>query len=204
MEVANLRERRLAITGIADGADLTRVLDARSLAVVYPQALNSPAAWNLSTGTPDLAFVTAMLDEIEGDLCVDTNRIFMSGFSMGAMLTSLAMCGPLSARIAAVAPVAGMLNPAGCAPQRAVPAYDGGVAVDVYDEQSGEVDAVADVEPAKAAPAPPPEPAAHAADVLAGRLGARHVEIIDEAKLRDLAGEAAAGVSKEPTPNLRR
>ena len=30
------------------------------------------------------------------------------------------------------------------------------------------------------------------------------VEILDEAALRDLVGGAAEGVSKEPTPNLRR
>ena len=81
--------------------------DANGFAVVYPQALGSPAAWNLSATSPDITFVTQVLDEIEASMCIDTNRVFISGFSLGAFLTSLLMCGPLSERVAAVAPVAG-------------------------------------------------------------------------------------------------
>jgi poly(3-hydroxybutyrate) depolymerase len=119
----------IALHGFAEGSVLHQSMteyapraDANGFVVVYPQALGNPAAWNLAVNGPDVAFVTQVLDEIESQLCVDTNRVFMSGFSMGAMLTSTLMCGPLSARIAAVAPIAGMRALAGCAAERPVPA----------------------------------------------------------------------------------
>jgi poly(3-hydroxybutyrate) depolymerase len=119
----------IALHGLGEGSVLHQQTteyapraDANGFAVVYPQALGSPAAWNLSATSPDLTFVEDVLDEVEASLCLDTNRIFLSGFSLGAMLTSQLMCGPMSERVAAAAPVAGMRDPAGCAPERPVPA----------------------------------------------------------------------------------
>jgi poly(3-hydroxybutyrate) depolymerase/protocatechuate 3,4-dioxygenase beta subunit len=119
----------IALHGLAEGSVIHQSMteyapraDANGFAVVYPQALGSPAAWNLSATSPDITFVTQVLDEIEASMCVDTNRVFVSGFSLGGFLTSLLMCGPLSERVAAAAPIAGMRNPAGCAPERPVPA----------------------------------------------------------------------------------
>jgi polyhydroxybutyrate depolymerase len=97
-----------------------------------------PSQWDVQAGSPDLAFVGDLLDEVEAQLCVDTNRVYVTGLSNGAMMTSAVACA-YADRIAAVAPVAGLQAPAGCAPGRAVPAvtfhgtadeylqYDGGL-----------------------------------------------------------------------------
>lgn len=94
--------------------------DEEGFVVVYPQALGSPAAWNTSPGSADIVLAGAILDQLEQTLCIDTNRIFVSGFSLGGFMTSAVAC-TYADRVAAVAPVAGMRNPAGCSPSRPVP-----------------------------------------------------------------------------------
>lgn len=51
---------------------------------VAPQGLNNGWA---NSGGRDLAFVDAMIDKIEGDLCVDKSRVFSMGFSYGGGMT---------------------------------------------------------------------------------------------------------------------
>lgn len=68
----------------------------------------------------DVAFVDALLDELEANLCVDTNRIFTTGMSNGGFMSSALAC-TLSERFAAAASVAGMTYPEGsCNPTRPV------------------------------------------------------------------------------------
>jgi polyhydroxybutyrate depolymerase len=95
--------------------------DANRFVVVYPQGLGNPVGWNTALGSADLAYVGHVLDRVEADLCVDRRRIFAAGLSMGAFMASSIAC-QLSDRFAAVALVAGIRNPPGCAPCRAVPA----------------------------------------------------------------------------------
>ncbi len=92
----------------------------------------------------DLAFVDALLDELEASLCVDLDRIYATGFSNGAMFVQRLGC-ERAERFAAVAPVHGTLARGfPCAPDapvaimeiagrndRAVPA-DGSRSVDGY------------------------------------------------------------------------
>ena len=59
-----------------------------------------------TTCVDDVGFVSAILDTLEQNLCIDLNRVFATGFSNGGLLTyQIAMS--LSDRIAAVAAVAG-------------------------------------------------------------------------------------------------
>ncbi len=58
----------------------------------------------------DLAFFGALLDDLESQLCIDPVRIFVTGMSNGAFMTSRLACN-LSDRIAAFAPVAGVYFP---------------------------------------------------------------------------------------------
>lgn len=53
----------------------------------------------------DLGFVDALLDQIEAELCVDTERVYAAGMSNGAAMAMALAC--TSDRFAAVAPVAG-------------------------------------------------------------------------------------------------
>jgi polyhydroxybutyrate depolymerase len=55
----------------------------------------------------DVAFIADLLDRIEADLCVDRARVFATGFSNGAQMSSVLACR-LPHRITAVAPIAGV------------------------------------------------------------------------------------------------
>jgi polyhydroxybutyrate depolymerase len=87
---------------------------------ITPQITEPALVWRLGSSSKDVAFMGALLDTVEKTLCVDTNRIYVTGYSYGAFLTSTLAC-VYASRIAAVAPVAGIQNPAGCHPSRPVP-----------------------------------------------------------------------------------
>lgn len=55
----------------------------------------------------DVAFLGELLDLIETELCVDSRRVFATGMSNGAQMSSLLAC-QLPERFTAVAPVAGV------------------------------------------------------------------------------------------------
>ncbi len=100
--------------------------DAEGFIVVYPQGLNS--SWNAgaccgqsaSDGVADVKFASDLIDALEVQLCVDDKRVFATGMSNGAFLSHRLGC-ELSDRIAAIAPVAGVLGIDACKPTRAVP-----------------------------------------------------------------------------------
>jgi polyhydroxybutyrate depolymerase len=113
-------------TGMSDEADTGHFI------AVYPKALpwgtNGSYQWNyslLGTAPDDLAFYDAMLDHLESSLCIDTSRIFSTGYSDGGYMSVRLGCNR-SDSIAAIAPVAGEFFPElpgdrGCPAQRAVP-----------------------------------------------------------------------------------
>lgn len=68
----------------------------------------------------DVAFISALIDEVIADYEVDPTRIYMIGHSNGAMMTFRVAC-ELSGKIAAAAPYAGALNTDSCAPESPVP-----------------------------------------------------------------------------------
>lgn len=110
--------------------------EAEGFVTVTPELGRDPAQWEL-TGGGDVAFIADLLDRVEGDLCVDRNRVFVTGLSMGGMMTTVLGC-ELADRFAAAAPVAGVTD-AECERSRPVPAviffgtedpvldYDGGL-----------------------------------------------------------------------------
>ena len=55
---------------------------------VAPQGIN--AGWG--QGAKDLAFFRAMMTKFESELCIDTSRIFASGFSMGGSMSYALAC----------------------------------------------------------------------------------------------------------------
>ncbi len=89
----------------------------------------SPWLGPLGPGDPDnVAFIDDLLDALEAELCIDSARVFSTGFSNGGELSSRLACD-LSDRIAAIAPVAGVYFPPfspdlpepGCLTTRPVP-----------------------------------------------------------------------------------
>jgi polyhydroxybutyrate depolymerase len=94
---------------------------ANDFVVAFPQGTGDPVRWRaLPTSNPqnvdstaDLAYTDAVLDQLEADLCIDTSRIYATGLSNGAGMSSLLACARPD-RIAAVAPVAGLRPPLEC------------------------------------------------------------------------------------------
>jgi polyhydroxybutyrate depolymerase len=65
-----------------------------------------------NTGGRDIAFLKVMLDRFESDLCVDTKRIFSTGFSYGGMMSYAIACA-MGDVFRAIAPMSGALY-SGC------------------------------------------------------------------------------------------
>lgn len=106
--------------------------------VVYPHGEGDPVRWDASAASDDVRFTRDLLDTVEAELCVDTDRVFVVGLSNGAMMASRLAC-ELADRVAAIGAVAGIADPEGCEPTRRVPVlavhgtadafvpYDGGL-----------------------------------------------------------------------------
>ena len=81
------------------------------------------ARWNVPVqeGRPDdVAYVSDVIDHVEAHVCTDAARIYSTGMSGGARMTSLLGC-KLGSRIAAIAPVSGLRAPGNACVARAVP-----------------------------------------------------------------------------------
>jgi len=89
---------------------------------VFPNGTGSPVQWNVTaqSNNPDLDFVTALLTHLESTLCIDTSRVYASGFSDGSFLVSLLAC-TMSDRFAAIAAVSGLQLDKPCHTTRRVP-----------------------------------------------------------------------------------
>ena len=55
----------------------------------------------------DLRFLADTIDQVVADHCIDAKRVYVTGFSGGARMTSMVACR-MANRVAAVAPVAGL------------------------------------------------------------------------------------------------
>ena len=71
--------------------------------VVYPAGVNN--AWDIS-GNRDIEFILAIIDEMVNRYGIDRERVYLSGFSMGGMMTYYAAT-KIADKIAAFAPVSG-------------------------------------------------------------------------------------------------
>jgi polyhydroxybutyrate depolymerase len=120
--------------GLGEGAQIHTLMSAFSpvaeregFVVAFPQGQFDPVRWNAGATTTfvgdpndDLTFTDDIIDSLGESLCLDRTRVYASGLSYGAFMTSLLACGR-SERFAAVAPVAGLrlLDP--CPQERPVP-----------------------------------------------------------------------------------
>ena len=63
---------------------------------VYPDGLpmsdGGMTGWDLSTGSADFQFFETLLTYMKSNYCIDANRIFSTGHSMGAMMTNTLGC----------------------------------------------------------------------------------------------------------------
>ncbi len=108
---------------------LSEEADARGFIAVYPRALEGeePAGWNAGSccGTgvharvDDVGFVDALLAELDSRVCVDTRRVYATGFSNGGFFAYRLAC-ERAGQLAAIAPVAGAEGFGPCEPSRPV------------------------------------------------------------------------------------
>jgi polyhydroxybutyrate depolymerase len=115
-------QEEILLTGMNAKADRAGFI------AVHPEGTGTTPSWNAGAccgdaaldKVDDVAFVRAMLDDLEVELCVDERRVYSAGMSDGAFLSHRLGC-ELSDRIAAIAPVAGVLGVPTCTPSRPVP-----------------------------------------------------------------------------------
>jgi polyhydroxybutyrate depolymerase len=85
--------------------------ETRGYLVVTPDAIN--ANWEISGSGPDDRFLTGLLDDIEHNYCVDLDRVYAAGISLGAWKAAITACSHQD-RFAAIALVAVEVAPAQC------------------------------------------------------------------------------------------
>ena len=83
------------------------IADTARFVVVFPNGENK--AWDTS-GDKDLNFIKAIINEMNSKYGIDKNRVYVSGFSMGGMM-SYVVANKMSDQIAAIAPVSGGGSP---------------------------------------------------------------------------------------------
>jgi polyhydroxybutyrate depolymerase len=116
--------------GLMEGADIhSRMSDMtpdaleEGYVLVTPNGTGTPIRWAVDPdreANADLVYTDALLDQLEAMLCIDTSRVYATGLSNGAFMSSVLAC-TMSDRIAAVAPVAGIIHPDPCPTERPVP-----------------------------------------------------------------------------------
>ncbi len=118
------------IHGLAEGMQIHaqesqfgRLAQKDGFAVVQPNGTGTPIMWDISTDlatNKDLQFIRDLVHTMATEHCIDETRVYATGLSMGAFMSSTLACA-LSDRIAAVAPVAGVQLPSPCDQSRKVP-----------------------------------------------------------------------------------
>lgn len=116
---------------MSDFTGLSELADARGFVVVYPAGtgiIESALTWNAGNccgrahrlKVDEVAFITALLDDLQQRIAVDEHRIYATGMSNGAMMSYL-MADRLSERFAAIGPVGGPMGFETCSPSVPVP-----------------------------------------------------------------------------------
>ena len=97
------------------------VADTAGFVVAYPKGATGYSTWDIS-GDQDTKWITQIIDQMANDYKIDKKRVYMSGFSMGGMLSYHAM-GKIADKIAAFAPCSGYLMMGAGTAQRPVPIF---------------------------------------------------------------------------------
>lgn len=103
--------------------------DKAGFILVFPQGVDNPPSWNAGIGAlgptgdaDDVQFTRDLISYFEHNYCVDSHRIYVTGYSLGGGMAYRIACA-LTGQIAAVATVAGAFYriPGGCNPSRPIP-----------------------------------------------------------------------------------
>ena len=118
-------------TQLETQSQLTTKAEQEGFIVVYPDGVASNLnirTWNaggccgyaMNNDIDDVGFMNALLDTLQADFAIDTQRIYFTGMSNGGFMTYRVAC-ELSERIAAIAPVSASMTIDVCAPVRPMP-----------------------------------------------------------------------------------
>ncbi len=107
---------------------LSALAEAEGFLAIEPTGVNVPpddrASWELpqfdTAERDDIEMVLDLLDHVAANVCIDSNRVYATGMSNGALFTSTLVC-ELGDRIAAAVSVAGVTHNDSCRPTRPVP-----------------------------------------------------------------------------------
>jgi polyhydroxybutyrate depolymerase len=118
----------LDLHGYSEGAQVHLMMsnlgsygDEQGFITITPQGTAEPIPrWDVGFDSKDYAFIGDLLDEVNETLCVDERRVFVTGLSNGAFMTSALVC-KYGDRLAAAAPVAGIRAIDDCNPGRPIP-----------------------------------------------------------------------------------
>ena len=70
---------------------------------ITPQVVRPFPYWKTGSTSKDVAFLRGVITRVESTLCVDQNRLFVTGYSNGAIMASVLACVDAT-QIAAIAP----------------------------------------------------------------------------------------------------
>ena len=90
-----------------DYTNFDELAERENFIVVHPNGIDN--RWTLSaTNNPDIDFIEALLNQLENDYNIASNRIYSTGMSNGGNFSFTLACG-LNDRIAAIASVTGLM-----------------------------------------------------------------------------------------------
>jgi polyhydroxybutyrate depolymerase len=111
-------------------SNFNEIADVNNFIVVYPEGLTfewythwNVGGWTNGSTVDDVGFVNSLLDDLEVNYNIETNKIYATGMSNGGFMSFLLAC-QLSERIAAVASVIGSMTPetySACNPSHQIP-----------------------------------------------------------------------------------
>jgi polyhydroxybutyrate depolymerase len=112
--------------------EMNGVADSENFIVAYPNGAGTPSSWNAGscceysdTSRDDVAFISAVIDDIAQSTCLALDRVYATGMSNGGFMSHNLGCN-LSDKIAAIGPVSGVLGiaPVDCMPGRPIPVME--------------------------------------------------------------------------------
>jgi len=113
---------------------VTREADERGFISITPDAIDGK--WQLGGSGADHDFLLALVDDVEARYCVDRDRVFLIGMSLGAWKAAATACAAAPV-FAAIALVAVEVHPDDCPPIPTVAFHGTDDAVVPYGEGSG-------------------------------------------------------------------
>jgi len=66
--------------------------DSQKFIVAYPAGFAWGQAWNVGEGSADAAFLKKVVADIKGKYCVDSDRVFVEGGSLGGFMAQRMLC----------------------------------------------------------------------------------------------------------------